>query len=477
MSPGPQESPILSSSPRSIHGSTHSPVRHRTGSIRSNGSDHEGNLPQRHSPTLTRSFNPHAPDVRERQRTMDADMAMQLSRARRDTESQPGRTSPIAVRRRSSDDRQPTFSPYGDSDSPYPNRPQPDPALSFHEEEEEVYQHPVVSVDELDPRGAFPHSPHAHLSMGHDPSLLVSNRQINVGIDPIETEVDHSMGGLPMYQPNTFQLSRTRFDFSAMEEYAKEEKTKLGVSPPKHGNGFLSSSPDGAEGSSSQANMSTPFSIPPRRLRERKLSSSNAVSTRRGKMALFEQSINAGAMSSLGGHSRTSNGPHITIPASLPERSIPSSSEHLPALPTAAPGNGHDRPYRFSFYSNALAATIHSRSLGELPAEGQSFEDLFSGMNFSAESEARPGIPIPKSGVATPRANGKGDGPDFAPRMGFPSNGNRDGHGADSELSTWWLDVTSPTDEEMKMLSKVHLAVFGDRQTTDDFSRSSQFIL
>jgi hypothetical protein len=62
---------------------------------------------------------------------------------------------------------------------------------------------------------------------------------------------------------------------------------------------------------------------------------------------------------------------------------------------------GHDRPFRFSFYSNSFAATIHSRSLNELPADGQSFRDLFSG------------------------------------------------------TSAWWLDVTSPTEEEMKMLSEV----------------------
>ncbi|EPQ59199.1 cora-domain-containing protein [Gloeophyllum trabeum ATCC 11539] len=68
-------------------------------------------------------------------------------------------------------------------------------------------------------------------------------------------------------------------------------------------------------------------------------------------------------------------------------------------------GQGHDRPYRFSFYSNALSATIHARSLSELPAEGQTFENLFAGVHV--------------------------------------------------EGNTWWLDVQNPTDEEMKMLSKV----------------------
>ena len=39
----------------------------------------------RPSPALPRSFDPNDAQVRERQRTMDVDMAMQLSRARRDT--------------------------------------------------------------------------------------------------------------------------------------------------------------------------------------------------------------------------------------------------------------------------------------------------------------------------------------------------------------------------------------------------------
>lgn len=37
--------------------------------------------------------------------------------------------------------------------------------------------------------------------------------------------------------------------------------------------------------------------------------------------------------------------------------------------------------------------------------------------------------------------------------------GRGDGHAGDYEANTWWLDILSPTDEEMKVLSKV-LAVF-----------------
>ncbi|ETW83532.1 cora metal ion transporter [Heterobasidion irregulare TC 32-1] len=95
-----------------------------------------------------------------------------------------------------------------------------------------------------------------------------------------------------------------------------------------------------------------------------------------------------------------------------------SSEEYLPtASPPTGAGTGHDRPYRFSFYSNSLSATIHARSLSELPAEGQTFEDLFGGASKTALNDQR--------------------------------------LGNDPEGQTWWLDVLSPTDEEMKMLSRV----------------------
>lgn len=32
--------------------------------------------------------------------------------------------------------------------------------------------------------------------------------------------------------------------------------------------------------------------------------------------------------------------------------------------------------------------------------------------------------------------------------------------GWDSDATTWWLDVQSPTDEEMKMLSKVNIVCY-----------------
>ncbi|OBZ70149.1 hypothetical protein A0H81_09725 [Grifola frondosa] len=83
----------VSSSPRIR--ADHSPVRLR----QSTGSDSNDLSPRaRLSPTLSRSYNPNDPDVRERQRTMDADMAIQLSRARGNTVSiSPVVTSPLPL--------------------------------------------------------------------------------------------------------------------------------------------------------------------------------------------------------------------------------------------------------------------------------------------------------------------------------------------------------------------------------------------
>jgi len=130
---------------------------------------------------------------------------------------------------------------------------------------------------------------------------------------------------------------------------------------------------------------------------------------------------------------------------------------------------GHDRPYRFSFYSNALGVTIHSRSLSELPAEGQSFEDMFLG-SFAAvnHAAARKGgsdqTPEPSTApqsistslkpMSAPLASGKDDSQTNY-TGGVLNTSARGGVNEDTEGNTWWLDILSPTDEEMKMLSKV----------------------
>ncbi|KAI0065784.1 cora-domain-containing protein [Artomyces pyxidatus] len=117
------------------------------------------------------------------------------------------------------------------------------------------------------------------------------------------------------------------------------------------------------------------------------------------------------------------------LPAPL--SAVPSFDDIPEALHSGGaqvPGNGHDRPYRFSFYSNALSATIHARSLSELPADGQTFAEMFSGLAGSGMSSGTASVDPRSAGAAV--------------------SGDPEGH-------TWWLDVLSPTDEEMKMLSQV----------------------
>jgi magnesium transporter len=150
-------------------------------------------------------------------------------------------------------------------------------------------------------------------------------------------------------------------------------------------------------------------------------------------------------------------------------------------------GVGEERPYRFSFYSNALPATIHARSLSELPSEGQTFEDLFAGRTgASSQDEKHPGEYRHsgssengyKSGSSSLQTSnlgelsGGGGGPN--PKLSLLAKatakaggmGGSGGGGSppmkglqheldDSEAKTWWLDVLSPTDEEMRMLAKV----------------------
>jgi magnesium transporter len=131
---------------------------------------------------------------------------------------------------------------------------------------------------------------------------------------------------------------------------------------------------------------------------------------------------------------------------------------------------GRDRPYRFSFYSNALSATIHARSLSELPGEGQSFLDLFPGISspdYEPSVASKPSTASvevePGSGEAFAQRQGSRNIVNFDPSAKSVSrdphrndpNEGMIGSGEDLEGSTWWLDVLSPTDEDMRMLSQV----------------------
>lgn len=474
MASPPDNSSILngsiSSSPRQAR-ADHSPIRHR----QSSGSEiNEPSSRPRLSPTLSRSYNPHDPDARERQRTMDADMAMQLSRARSGTVVMPSPITPpplSPVARRASVD-EPRFPALSLQEQQAIDEARGAGQLHGNAEQPEQYQHPgpTPSTELL----------RNHLSAGHDPGLLVSLEA------PFQD--DTAMGGLPMYQATVERTEGPNYEFSLMEDFARDEKARLGIRSPTSPPPFSFQQPQASSsthvpiastseqppqqdgphegGAPASQDSSLPFTFP--RVRQRKLSASSP-GPRRGKMALFEQG--GAPPPSLGSRAPHLGGMGTTLSAVPSYDNLADAHRGGPdGLGLGGgPGSGHDRPYRFSFYSNALSATIHARSLGELPAEGQSFEDLFLGRKESQPlnaANARTSFSnyasvgglgsVPKSGttspVPIPNASGLPSG--IAKSM---QSERRIGEPSATESYTWWLDVLAPTDEEMKLLSKVRI--------------------
>ena len=441
MSTPPRDVTALSSSPVSIRGG--SPARRR--SISSGDLTDLSSKAPHHSPVM-RSFDPNDPQVRERQRTMDVDMAMQLSRARRDTLL----PSPVS-----------TFT----TPTAIPNQSVSDHAFS------------TLPIREEDIIPDFEQT-EANDDLAQ-PSLSIEPHPQNNTED-----VTASNFGLPTYQANGSLTSN--FDFTRMEEFATAEKASLGLNAPINARFSLRGRPKAnVDSSSPMVSTATPeeatvldetpqgeegSSSGQLPLRHRKLSQSNPYprSHRKGiggKMALFENTT-------------PSFSTRLDLPFSTPDGNIPSGTSYdlISGIPASRPNGGilntgHDRPYRFSFYSNALSATIHARSLSELPADGQSFEQLFSGKPSEQPSSPQPMFSPPyqepnrfSGNIAEPNfflnnntaSNGNGN------RRGFieKPNGSKSMHDinvltAEQDMNTWWLDVQSPTDDEMKMLSKV----------------------
>lgn len=370
------------------------------------------------------------------------------------------------------------------------------------------------SLNPMDPRMATydPHDPIIGSLGTHDPMLLgpphahshrtplpARNSTMDLSNDAINL--------LPLYQPAQYH---SHFDFSIMENFASEQREANPRSPsfPFSGNG----NGTGVYGNNSvsaelrrrlaQSGIGKPLDFdetpPPNVIindntvdgtdlpdpkfiqrRQRKLSQSNPHPRRGNKLAMFE-SNHSGITGPLNGISNGQINPGET------------ASNHITARPgliNARSGtneSGHDRPYRFSFYSNASSATIHARSLGELPAEGQTFEDLFMGRSASGiqTGSSGNGNGVPVTPARTPRPGtpatdmsslpNKKDGllakatktsifeitggaPPGSGATNTPAKGPTPGDPSveDAEASTWWLDVLSPTDEEMRMLSKV----------------------
>lgn len=441
----------ISSSPQSIRAA--SPVR---------SNDVSEPRASRHSPLLVaRSFDPNDPQAMERQRTLDVDMAMHLSLARRDPSYSPVTPFPSqgVV----------TSSPFNVSQAH--GAPTPGPVIQGDLDNFILDHHDTLNHTDL----RFGHQddiPHPHPI---DTSLLSRS--------PILEEPSSLNFGLPSYQPNA---SQPNFDFSPMEDFATAEKVKLGLhsalapkfvlptrrpkppSKPTAQSIPISSMVDVSQPDNNpdnQVDVPAPEPSSPKALRLRKLSQSNPQPRHQrkgigGKMALFEsgtQELSFNLSARLGLAASGQGSPATNF-----------SYEHVagPNI-TGILNTGHDRPYRFSFYSNALSATIHARSLSELPAEGQTFEQLFSGIHpQTQDGDIRPISPAPsnlgKDRTSSMNAHhqdpGKGFGFNSHHLSSNKRSGGPDGPNAfNADVHTWWLDVLSPTDEEMKMLSKVNL--------------------
>ncbi|KIS71934.1 uncharacterized protein UMAG_00361 [Mycosarcoma maydis] len=319
------------------------------------------------------------------------------------------------------------------------------------------------------------------------------------------------------------------FDLNALEEFASEERDRVGMS-----SSWNAASPPGQtglrqRGVAPQKGSGAAYGVSPDSddatfysRRPRKLSTSAGAfgsSKYQRKLALFEGGgsapppvAGAAASSSImgGGTADAKRSMDVNTPL-LDNDMLPSyhgvngSRMHLsqsqsglsPVTPgggamgrarshTGALSNRGEKPYRFAFYSNALPSTIHARHLSELPADGQTFEELFSGREKAADispltegSQSRNASRAPTINAATARmsslgqALGRMEG-NTAPPTGsntptlagdvmgglsatrtkaLPGGGIR--MDPDPEANTWWLDVLSPTDQEMKLLSRV----------------------
>ncbi|XAO25953.1 hypothetical protein I312_104786 [Cryptococcus bacillisporus CA1280] len=440
-------------------------------------------------------------DARERQTQQDIESAMSMSRARSGSMNLPDSSPPIS---RPSQLHFPSTSPIQES---------PFPRLSEAEEAEMERARRLRPGHDNESDDEHGHGGHYHShdeergeeergrrdsiteSTGYDShSRLIHRRGSDSDIHHMDRarHVDlRSLGGHGL---------KNKFNFSAMEEFAARERENLFASEGAWAidgdNGVLRrrSVPHKGVGASEE-NIPPPDSYdtafdrnpmfafgdetePPfsperghsaedhaqtfQRRRQRKLSQSNPVH-RQKKLALFEGFGTSG----------------VTDGESVPD--APSAAFKAPRqaksgfAPYTDAGPGHDRPYRFSFYSNAMPVTIHSRSLAELPAEGQTFEDLFKGRNLSGNASPSDNDSAPRtegsdtlnkpapsvepstmaSAKTAPSLLTKAVGAAMSQQAGSGGqpNGGLDAD-EDPEQYTWWLDVLSPTDEEMRMLSK-----------------------
>ncbi|TVY68853.1 putative metal ion transporter [Lachnellula suecica] len=158
-----------------------------------------------------------------------------------------------------------------------------------------------------------------------------------------------------------------------------------------------------------------------------------------------------------------------------------------------------DAPYRFTYFNEEFQSTIHSQTISELVQSGGSFRELFvpdrpelsdssesedeeekqfrddsylrhaTGTNGESRAPTRQGSVIDPPRSESGRAGGsirgsvrgstagmdsKNNSGEATPNGGIKSPPPKEKPKRYGDRPTWWLDVLSPTDAEMKVLSK-----------------------
>lgn len=300
---------------------------------------------------------------------------------------------------------------------------------------------------------------------------------------------------LPFYNP-------LPFDFTALEDYAAKEREALGLTTPIPVGGAAAAATATSTGPSVSFSPERASELRGRRQgddshhesgvkagrmgRARKLSESVATPGSRGgryqrKLALFEgsgpttSSSSANNNNNSGTNAAADRGVSSAIPGATSRTPLMNQAQadkdyfgtmgsrptprHAASSHKARSAHGPDEKgssYRFSFYSNALPTTVHTKFISELPNEGESFSDLFMGPQSNAQHQP----PAHSAFLADPdRSAQASHRTSFSGGIGLDRAG-RPTHALmrpqeDYESTTWWLDVLCPTDAEMKVLSKV----------------------
>ena len=137
-----------------------------------------------------------------------------------------------------------------------------------------------------------------------------------------------------------------------------------------------------------------------------------------------------------------------------------------------------DAPYRFTYFNEEIPSTIHSQTISELLQPGQSFRDLFipDPPELSDESSDEEDVaslrenhndrgalsPNDQSQVGTRRSSILGEGTtespiaqtEKTPGEVTPPRQHKEKKKKYGSRPTFWLDVLSPTDTEMRVISK-----------------------